>query len=71
MRNDQEMLYKHLLRAFPNNYFVCLPGVRRVGDGSHTLLFCLWEGEHVHSCVHVEEEEGFNSVVFPVLVPFL
>lgn len=24
---------------------VCWPGVRRVGDGSHAVLLCLWKGE--------------------------
>ena len=33
---------------------VCFPGVRRVGDGSHALLFCLREGKWVHSKTHVE-----------------
>lgn len=40
----------------PENYWnsICFPGVRRVGDGSHTVLFCLWEGKKVHSKMHVE-----------------
>lgn len=49
VRNYQGIGSKRLLRASqwwhsPDNYCVCLPGIRRVGDGSHTLLFCLWEG---------------------------
>lgn len=33
---------------------VYLPGIRRVGNGSHTLLFCLWKGEQVQSQMHLE-----------------
>jgi len=28
---------------------VCWPGIRHMGDGSHTLLFCLWEAKKAHS----------------------
>lgn len=38
----------------PANRCVCLPGVRRVGDGSHAVLFHLWKGKQVQSQMHVE-----------------
>lgn len=46
VRNYEEIMSNRLLL---DNHCVCLPGVRRVGDGSHTVLLRLWECKLVHS----------------------
>lgn len=44
---------------------VCWPGVRRVGDGSHALLLCLWKGERKRNkCMFGKSPASFDGFFF-------
>lgn len=66
------LLISQKLKIMSKYLCVCFSGVRRVGDGNHIVLFCLWEGK---SRIHMEEEEEEARsnliLLFYLPVPFL
>ena len=69
-----EKLFRNFVQAPTESpdihHCVCLPGVRRVGDGSHTLLFRHWEGNSKFIAKCIENKKArtlFNCSFLPFL----
>lgn len=41
---------------------VCSTGVRRVGHGSHSVLFCFWKGNLTAVCIHRSHRDRFYFI---------